>query len=151
MNRGRGGGLLHPGVIGAVALLLFNDHYLKAAAPGLVTGKLSDVAGLAYFPLFLQSLWEWCGGPVSKRALLFCCVATALVFAAVKTIPVCHEVYEVGLGWLQYPVRAWLGASAPTRVALMMDPTDLVALPAVGLAWGWGRDRSNAAANQVDK
>ncbi len=141
MNRGRGAGLLHPGVIVAVLVLLINDHYLKAAAPGFITGKLSDAAGLAYFPLFLQALWEWCGGGVSKRVLRVCCAATVLVFSSVKTIPLCHDLYEVGLGWLQYPVRAWIGASAPARVALQMDPWDLLALPAVGLAWRWGRDR----------
>jgi hypothetical protein len=53
----RGGGLLHPGLVVAVAILLVNGLLLQVKAPGLVSGKLSDVAGLAYFPLFLQALW----------------------------------------------------------------------------------------------
>ena len=34
-------------------LLALNDHYLKAAFPGKLTGKLSDLAGLLIFPMFL--------------------------------------------------------------------------------------------------
>ena len=40
-----GDGLLHPIALLAVALLLVNDHLLKAAAPGPLTGKLSDSPG----------------------------------------------------------------------------------------------------------
>ena len=39
--------------LAAVALLAVNDHVLKARWPGLVTGKLSDVAGCFLLPLFL--------------------------------------------------------------------------------------------------
>ncbi|MCC6617494.1 MAG: hypothetical protein IT341_00485 [Chloroflexi bacterium] len=42
-------GLLHPVVLGAIGLLLLNDHVLKTTTPGFVTGKLSDFAGLAFF------------------------------------------------------------------------------------------------------
>ena len=35
-----------PAFIAAVLLLLANDHLFKAAFPGILTGKLSDVAGL---------------------------------------------------------------------------------------------------------
>jgi hypothetical protein len=37
----------------AVAVLIVNDHVLKHRFPGLVTGKLSDFAGLFFFPLLL--------------------------------------------------------------------------------------------------
>ena len=53
-----GSALLHPLVLGAVALLLLNDHVFKARWPSWWTGKLSDVAGLVMFPLVLQALWE---------------------------------------------------------------------------------------------
>lgn len=42
----------------SVVLLLVNDHYLKPACPGFVTGKLSDVAGLFAFATFLSALFE---------------------------------------------------------------------------------------------
>lgn len=132
-------GLLHPGALASVALLIVNDHWLKAAFPGVITGMLSDFAGLAFFPLLLQALWTLPTGRTSPRVLPVACVLTGLGFAAVKTAPLCNDAYEVGLGWLQFPFRALFGASAPVRTHLMMDPTDLVALPAVGLAWWWGR------------
>lgn len=39
----------------ALAVLLVNDSFLKASLPGLVTGKLSDFAGIAMIalPLFV--------------------------------------------------------------------------------------------------
>jgi hypothetical protein len=46
----------HPLTVGATAVLLLNDHVLKPAWPGLVTGKLSDVAGLAAAPPVLGLL-----------------------------------------------------------------------------------------------
>ena len=142
MNHRPGRGLLHPGPVIAIALLVLNDHVLKAAFPGFITGKLSDVAGLAFFPLFLQALAELCGAPVSRRrTLAAACAATAIVFAAVKGVPLAHDAYELGLAWLQAPFRGLVGATPAERVALQMDPTDLLAIPAVGLAWRWGRNR----------
>ena len=40
--------------LGSLALLIVNDHYLKAAYPSALTGKLSDVAGLFAFVYFLS-------------------------------------------------------------------------------------------------
>lgn len=137
-----GAGLLHPGAALAVLTLALNDHWGKAAFPGLLTGKLSDLAGLAFFPLLLQAFVELRGAPPSRRGLGLLCVLTALGFSAVKTWPPAHLLYEHGLGWLQWPARALLfGATAPVPVRLEADPTDLWTLPAVALAWAWGRAR----------
>ena len=40
-------------------LLLLNDHYLKGHFGNWFTGKLSDLAGLFIFPLFLQFLFQF--------------------------------------------------------------------------------------------
>ncbi len=122
-----------------MALLIVNDHWLKALFPGFVTGKLSDFAGLAFFPLLVRAVWALPTGRAGPRVLPVACLLTALGFAAVKTLPPFHDAYEVGLGWLQFPFRALFGATTPARTHLVMDPTDLVALPAVALAWWWGR------------
>src|SRR3972149_6580371 len=45
-----------PASLGAVALLLLNDHFLKQAYPSILTGKLSDFAGLFFFPFLLGVL-----------------------------------------------------------------------------------------------
>ena len=52
--------LAHPGSVLALVVLVLNDHVLKQAWPGPVTGKLSDVAGLVVAPLLLA-------GPRSAR------------------------------------------------------------------------------------
>jgi hypothetical protein len=146
-------GMLHPLVPLAVGLLAVNDHWLKAAWPGVVTGKLSDFAGLAFFPLMLQAMVEgilWAVGRYrgpDRRVLVGAAVATALVFGAVKVSRYAGLVYRHGLGALQWPAYAVLallsGEELPglSLVALVQDPTDLLALPAVLLAvWaGWSR------------
>ena len=50
--------LCHPLPIAAVLVLTLNDHVLKGSGllPGWLTGKLSDFAGLFFFPLLLAAL-----------------------------------------------------------------------------------------------
>ena len=137
-----GAALLRPLPLAAVAVLLFNDHWLKVYWPGLLSGKLSDVAGLCFFPLFLEALWLFAACVLRRsaisndRALWVATLATCVVFAAVKTVPFAGDMYRIGLAALQWPARAsWAligGGATPglRRVALWQDPTDLVALPA---------------------
>jgi hypothetical protein len=126
--------------LAAIALLVLNDHVFKARWPGWITGKLSDVAGLVFFPLLLHALTARLPGVRAlspERRLLLCTAATALVFSAVKTWAPATRAYEIGLGLLQWPFRiagALLRGEAPGGprwVALVRDPTDLLALPFV--------------------
>ncbi|MCP3166264.1 hypothetical protein [Myxococcus qinghaiensis] len=145
--------LLHPLVFGAVLVLVLNDHVLKARWPSWWTGKLSDVAGLAMFPLLLQGLWEQSrsrGGlsfQPSRAVLTTCVVMTALVFTAIKVSEPAGDCWRWGLGTLQWPVRAawaWLsGRVIPgvAPVAHTMDVTDLLALPALSLSLWLGLRR----------
>ena len=48
--------LASPGFALALVVLVLNDHVLKTAYPGWITGKLSDVAGLVVAPLLLGVL-----------------------------------------------------------------------------------------------
>jgi len=142
-----GAGLAHPVALLAIAALVVNDHVGKGAFPGLVTGKLSDFAGLVFFPLFLQAGVEWAlaasGRPWvrSDRVLGWAIVATAAVFALVKLDTPATDLYRVGLGALQWPWHALVatigGRDLPglATVRITADPTDLVALPAVLAAW----------------
>jgi hypothetical protein len=144
---------LHPLSLVAVALLVANDHFLKQAYPGWITGKLSDFAGLAFFPLLLQALWEiaqqargraW---RPSARVLAASIALSAVAFSLVKLWPPAGEAYSRIWGILQWPIAALLnvvrGGDLPGlfRVSLVQDPTDLLALPALGIAaWiGWRR------------
>jgi hypothetical protein len=124
--------------LAAVALLVLNDHVFKARWPGLVTGKLSDVAGLTFFPIVLDALAAVLPGRRAMdrvRRMAACALTTAAVFAAVKTWAPATRAYAIGLGLLQWPFRA-AGAvlqgqppGPPAEAILARDPTDLVALP----------------------
>ena len=122
--------------VGAVALLALNDHWLKGSEwiPATVTGKLSDFAGLFFFPLLLVALGRL---PLirgrrlprlHRLALTIAVVATGAVFAIVKTTSAGADFY-----------RAVLDLLWGTRVRFVADPTDLVALTVLPLTWWYGR------------
>lgn len=47
--------LQHPATWISIGLLLFNDHVLKTTNPSWLTGKLSDIAGLFFFPFVVAA------------------------------------------------------------------------------------------------
>jgi hypothetical protein len=100
-----------PVLVGSIAVLLVNDHVLKSAWPGLVTGKLSDVAGV----LMLGVL-----ATVVLRRPCAACVAVAVAFGLLKTVPAVAD--------LAVPV---LGGRTLT------DATDLLAVVALIPLWRW--------------
>jgi hypothetical protein len=136
--------LLHPVALGALALWLLNDHVLKAALPGLVTGKVSDVAGMIVAPLALTAAVRAAAGlrcgPLARAVPWGALLAVALVFTAVKTSPAANEVWCDVATAARAPLHAlavWLhGAPFSERVILVRDPTDLIALP-FGLLAGY--------------
>jgi quinol monooxygenase YgiN len=72
----------------SVAILLINDHVLKARFPGWWTGKLSDVAGVAMVGLAASVLLGMRSGVVTA----------ALGFGALKTMPGVAELLRPVLG-----------------------------------------------------
>jgi len=112
--------LLHPVTVVALAVLVVNDHVLKARYPGLVTGKLSDVAGLILTPpLLAAAVGVFAGVPRAKAIAL---AATGVGFAAVKAFPAVALIASA----------VWSAASGPS--VILADPSDLIALPALGVA-----------------
>lgn len=151
-----GDDLLRPSVLVAVALLLVNDHVLKAAAPGWITGKLSDVAGLYAAPFVVAAtvaVAAWAAGRAAlpgHRVVAISAVGIAAVFAAMKLAPEIAAAIGWALGWVQAlpAVVAGLaiGTSVPiARVPIVPDATDLLALPAAGLAVFVSRRRRRPA------
>jgi len=141
-------GYVHPLPVIAVLVLIVNDHALKATALWpLLSGKLSDLAGLFFFPLLvcallhaLSVLLAGVGGRrppehPSPTLLLGICGATALAFAAIQVSPGAAAGYAHVVGVLAELVDPLWSA----RATHTMDPTDLLALPATWLAWRHGR------------
>jgi hypothetical protein len=118
--------LVHPLPIAAIALTAMNDHVLKPGGllPAVVTGKLSDVAGLFFFPIAVVTaaraarLHFGRRRPGDEWEPTAVALATAAVFALCKLSPA---------------ICRWLSAA----VIVVPDPTDLLALPAIACAWWW--------------
>lgn len=109
--------LQHPFTVTAVAILLLNDHVLKAALPSAFTGKSSDFAGLFFFPFLLAALAAGAVRLAGRRlpagwtfAAAF--ALTLAAFTLFKTNP---------------PANAWLSNALGGRL-IVRDPTDLAAL-----------------------
>jgi hypothetical protein len=149
IDRRPGGALVHPVAVVSIALLIVNDHVLKPTYGNWITGKLSDLAGLVFFPLLLVSAWELVRdrGP-SRTALNVACVATATIFTLAKTTALGSLAFQWGLGLAQWPFRALVGGSlAP--VSHVADPTDLLALPSIVVAWWIGAARTPHTASAM--
>jgi hypothetical protein len=101
----------------ALTLLVLNDHVFKRVFPGDLTGKLSDFAGLFVAAPLLSALLAALVAR-TRHARIAAYVATGAVFAAINVSPAAAEVLEGLLAW-----RIWT------------DPSDLIALPMLVLAW----------------
>jgi hypothetical protein len=141
-------GLLDPVAVASLVVLVANDHVGKAAARGtpwsVVTGKLSDIAGVCFLPILvvagveiaLAALRRFRGPHVGGAVAV--AVLVDVTFALMKTSPVVGHAFSVSLGALQWPAFAVAALAQqapipPVRAVLhVVDPTDLVALPA---AW----------------
>jgi hypothetical protein len=145
--------LTHPLTWLAIALLVINDHLLKVLMPSWLTGKLSDFAGLFFFPFVLAALLSL---PldrlrVSSRRAGGCAIAiTGVCFTLIKTVPAINllagDAFSQIIGY---------------RTAFVLDPTDLLALSMLLPAWwlwkqpaaharrraGWGALAIGAAAS----
>jgi hypothetical protein len=97
----------------AVAVLLINDRILKYAWPGVITGKLSDFAGLFALGVLAGSL-------VPSRAGRIC-AAIGIAFVAWKSP-------------LADPFIALWNAHSPFQLARVKDWTDLIALTVLPFA-----------------
>lgn len=143
--------------VGLASMLLFglNDHYLKSAYHNWLTGKLSDFAGLVVFPCLLISILEWgrfvfrrsrpeagckearegvaaeSRSPApewlaSRKQVAFACLFTGVLFSAIKLHPPASDLYCSLVEGARAALRLGPGA-----VQNVVDPSDLLALPAL--------------------
>ena len=104
--------LLSPFFIGCLVLLVLNDFVLKAVYHNMLTGKLSDFCGLIVFPIFWSAVF-----PKHKLSVF---MLTALLFVWWKS--------AYASGFIEI-------LNMPFNVRRTVDPTDLLTLPALLLAW----------------
>ncbi len=152
-ERAPGMALLHPFAVLSLLVLVVNDHWLKHAHPGWLSGKLSDFAAVLLLPLFLHASFELgqralaapamplASRRASNRALAASLAFTCLVYAPPELWPPAELAYRYAFGALQWPFRllwslaqgAPAAAFAPVRATA--DPSDLMALVMLWVAW----------------
>lgn len=116
--------LLHPAALVSLAVLLVNDHVLKARYGNAITGKLSDFAGMVVAPLVLAAIVEAVAPRLRRDGVAWgSAAAVAIGFALVKAWAPATHAYEACFEMI------WRG-----HVTLVRDATDLVALPMGALA-----------------
>jgi hypothetical protein len=130
----------------AVALILFNDFWLKPRHPGFCSGKLSDVGIAFLLPLFIVAAWEWGRAalgrlvgrpflPAGRAVTLGACILATLYYACMELWPAFGRFHAA---WLE-TLCPWFHFRAGTA-----DPTDLGALLVLPLAWLWLTRRGSA-------
>lgn len=142
---------IEPAPLLATCLLLLNDHVMKARWPNMVTGKLSDLAGLFFVPLLALALVEVAmaalGQPwaTTQKRMRVALVLAGLGFAAVKLLPWAAEIYGYALGSIRWPAHTAAslinggGVATVSPAVVLADRTDLIALPMLWLSWWSGR------------
>ncbi|MFC6022296.1 hypothetical protein ACFP2T_39830 [Plantactinospora solaniradicis] len=129
----------HPVTVLAIVALVVNDHLLKAEYPGLVTGKLSDFAGLLVAAPLLATVVAGLaprlpGTPVALASI----GVTGLAFTAVKATA----------GGAAAASAVWSGFTGPS--VILADRTDLAALPMLAVGgWVWTRARRHPATRRA--
>jgi hypothetical protein len=103
-------------LLGLVVLLL-NDFYLKYRYPGIITGKLSDIAGLFIFPFFIAVF-------ISRPILAYYFTAVFFIFWK--------------LGYSQPFIDAAVKLTG-LNIGRVVDVTDLLALAVLPLSYRYLR------------
>lgn len=111
--------LRDPRFLTALVLLLVNDLVLKSAWPGILSGKLSDLAGMVFFPVVMTSLLHVLR--IGARPVLG---HVAVWFTGLQLSATVDSVHESVLSFL-----------LPWNVVNTPDPTDLVALIVLPLSY----------------
>jgi hypothetical protein len=132
--------LTSPWSLTAITVLIVNDRLLKNAMPGWATGKLSDFAGMVFFPLLVAVLISGRGHRASRRPLWVGITATGALFSAINISPPVARSLE------------WLMAAVAIPWRITVDPTDLAALPFLAVAVAiWRRSEAMPVSPSRDR
>ena len=127
--------LTHTATVAALAVLLLNDLAFKSMWPGSwITGKLSDLAWVAFGPPLLAFLLSFVAGRNAfgqRAAFIASYVGLPLLYAAFNTFAPVHDAILWGLSIISGGV-----AGSP------LDASDSIVIPfGLGIAlWVWRRD-----------
>lgn len=122
--------LLAPIFLASLGLLLLNDFVLKPFIPGPVSGILSDLAGIVFFPVLLVGLaellaWLLPGRPLARPSwFVWSTVFVVAAFLLVKYTTVGHEFYVAAI----QPMGGLIGPLGLGTTGASSDPWDLLAL-----------------------
>ncbi len=150
--RAPGALLFHPLTVLSLLLLLFNDHYLKAAWPSALSGKLSDFAGVFLTPLVAFSAYELLVPRARRnveprrenRVLGLLVIATAVGFALPEIWAPADYAYRYGMGVARFPFRALASLLNAGHwpdfqpVVATADASDVLAVPMAFVAYRVG-------------
>lgn len=132
MCSSRNGGarlLLTPWALAAAVLLVVNDRVWEPTFSNWLTGKLSDVCGLILVTALALDVIDLAG--LGGRSVVVACSSIAAAFTWVKCTATGAAGYE-RLNQLVFDVVATFpGVGSDLRANVVVDPTDLVALPAM--------------------
>jgi hypothetical protein len=120
--------LTHPITIGAIALLLLNDHVLRIRWPSWWTGKLGDLTWVFFAPFICALFVSWIVLRNHKHQEKLVGIISILFigvwFALAKTIPTVHD---LTMNTVE-AINGWKGS-------IRLDVTDLIVLPILILSW----------------
>jgi len=124
--------------LSAIIVILINDKVLKRNYPSLMTGKLSDFAGIFALPVFSASLIE-----ITTRRFVNLKIMTVILFTVTvlfigtkMNAPTSNFIGDI---WFQLlrPIRS-ITTGSVTPVTFVRDTSDLLALisvPVVFVFW----------------
>jgi hypothetical protein len=131
----------------ALALLIVNDHALKGSGwlPGVVTGKLGDVAGLVVAPVLVAVLAALAGirGPCAR---LVCFAAVVAPFAAIKLSTDAARALENILELAEVHWRVWSDPTdrCPRRASVSLARVRVTRSACDRKGTAWSRARRHA-------
>jgi hypothetical protein len=116
-----------PAPLLAVALMGLNDAYLKYRFHNALTGKLSDLAGCFFLPLFVSALLALVTPLRLATRLGIGATVTVVLFGAIKLSQPVGDNVCLAMDWVGRRVGTGCGR-------IIADRSDLLALPCVLLA-----------------